>query len=346
MTNLSRKNDSKLVVKFAGGAAAQCLALMNAIYLKPRIKKSFVLKYFPYSTGTYWPLAIEFLLSEGELVDAEGKTRGLDQNQELVVGKIIRSHPLSRKGLNYERVLSFIRKLRLESFFQAFRGERQIEAKLNRLNRVGPRVRAVSGGFVPILDEMVCSEMNKRFNLASRKSPFSKARDSKDKFGVVIHYRIGDKRAKFSHHKDFGGDGIVDPCSFLRILEMQKLNQTRNVFVVSDEPAIAQQLLKSVGIEANLNPIQGDIWEDLYLMSQAEIFIGSWSQVSQLAGICVTNNGGHAFLPSTTQVGTKVRWHIEGVEFFEPEFLPEEHSIYAPDFVLDESAHASYKNPK
>jgi hypothetical protein len=205
-------------------------------------------------------------------------------------------------------------------------------------------VRAVSGGFVPILDSKVCAEMNNRFIISGKKSPFAKSSSSEKKFSVVIHYRIGDKRAKFSHHKDFGGDGIVDPTSFLEILDSQNLSKFDGVYVVSDEPTIARELLKSVGIEANLNPTQGDIWEDLYLMSQAGTFIGSWSQVSQLAGICVINNGGQAFLPSTTQVGTVVRWKVDGVRYFEPKFLPSSHPIYSPDFVLDESAHSSYKD--
>ena len=344
MTSKIKKSDSKLVVKFAGGAAAQCLALMNGIYLKSRIKKSFVLKYFPYSTGTYWPLAIEFLLKDGELAITNGKTRGLADNQELEIGKIIRTHPLVTKFFSYEKLLTIIRKLRLEAFLQATRGERQIEAKLSRLNRVTKKVRAVSGGYVPILDQNVCFEMDERFKFSGKNSPFSKSKNNQDKYRIVIHYRIGDKRAKFSHHKDFGGDGIVDPESFLLILDSLDCSNSKDIYVVSDEPTIAQQLLRNVGIKANLNPTQGDIWEDLYLMSQAETFIGSWSQVSQLAGICVVNNGYRAFLPSTTQVGTKIRWNVEGIQYFEPKFLPSSHPIYSSDFVLEETAHSSYKD--
>jgi hypothetical protein len=92
-----------------------------------------------------------------------------------------------------------------------------------------------------------------------------------------------------------------------------------------------------------MNAIKGDIWEDLYLMSQAKLFIGSWSQVSQLAAICVVANGGFAVLPSTTQVGTKVRWEIPSVNFYEPLFLEKGHWIYSDSFDLDKDAHKSYK---
>jgi hypothetical protein len=49
-----------LTVKVAGGATAQCLGLMNAIYVKNKTSKNFRIKYFPYSTGTYWPFEIDF----------------------------------------------------------------------------------------------------------------------------------------------------------------------------------------------------------------------------------------------------------------------------------------------
>jgi hypothetical protein len=89
--------------------------------------------------------------------------------------------------------------------------------------------------------------------------------------------------------------------------------------------------------------VTGDLWEDLYLMSQARIFIGSWSQVSQLAAICVSGNNGKAFLPSTTQVGTKINWEIDRVSFYTPLFLEKEHLIYSDNFSLDFNAHKAYK---
>ena len=342
MTTL-KGNQERLTVKLAGGATAQTLALMNAIYLRNKNSKDFQLKYFPYSTGTFWPFAIKFLLREGELLDDSVRTVGLKNTESLSVGKIIRSHPLAAKKFSYERILSVIRFLKLEEPLQRIRGERALLASINKLEKVTRKASAVSGGFVPILNSKVNLEMDERFKNAGKKSPFSKDQSFEHKVDVAIHYRIGDKRAKFSHPADFGGDGVTDPEIFKFILEKASISNKNNIYVLSDEPKIAQQLLEEVGIRAKLNPVQGDIWEDLYFISQAKTFLGSWSQVSQLASICVLGNGGQAFLPSTTQVGTKIQWYIPEINYFEPKFLDSSHPIYKPDFDLDKTAHSSYK---
>lgn len=337
------RSEQFLKVKLAGGATAQCIALMNGIYLQNKLKKGFKLYYFPHSTGTYWPFAIDFLLRSGELGSSEELIQGLDVQNDFEVGKIIRSHPLSKSGFSYEKLLSLIRKLKLERFLQKLRGESALLASMKNLERVTARTKAVSGGFVPYFDELVNLEMDKRFTQAGKKSPFSLSMDTKLRPDVVIHFRIGDKRAKFSHPTDFGGDGICDPSAFRSLIEQYVSSEKMRIVVVSDEPQVAAKLLLDVGINVETNAIKGDIWEDLYLMSQAKLFIGSWSQVSQLAAICVVGNGGRAVLPSTTQVGTKVRWKIPTVDFYQPKFLEKGHWIYADNFALDKNAHLSYK---
>jgi hypothetical protein len=154
VTTLKGKKE-RLTVKLAGGAAAQTLALMNAIYLRNKNSRDFQLKYYPYSTGTFWPFAIKFLLRDGELQDANVPTVGLKSTEDLTVGKIIRSHPLSSKKFSYELLLSLIRSLKLEGPLQKMRGERALQASFKKLTRVSPKVSAVSGGFVPILDTNV-----------------------------------------------------------------------------------------------------------------------------------------------------------------------------------------------
>jgi len=335
---------SFFTVKIAGGATAQCIGLINAIYLRNKNHKNFKIRYFPYSTGTYWPFAIKFLLKSDELLDESVDTRGLNDVENLQVGKIIRNHPLTSKKFSYEKILSFIRKLGLERFLQRIRGEHAIVASLKNLNKVNKRAKAVSGGFVPIFDSKVNSEMDERFRSSGLDSPFSRGLDSGGRPDVVIHYRIGDKRTKFTIHQDFGGDGIVDPQSFKDIIDEKGFNQKSVIRVVSDEPLVAQKLLSSVGINAELNSKLGDLWSDLKLMSEAKLFIGSWSQVSQLAMICVANNGGESFHPSTTQIGTKISWNLPNSNFYECRFLPKEHWIYGNDFQLDEGSHKSYKN--
>ncbi len=330
-------------IKLAGGAAAQTIALMNSIFLQKKLNKKFQLHYFPHSTGTYWPFAIDFLLKPGELGSSEELISGLDVKTQFEVGKIIRSHPLSKKGFSREKLLSLIRRLRLERLLQKLRGESALLASLRNLESVNMRTKAVSGGFVPHFDELVNSEMDDRFNQAGRKSPFSLSMGQNSRPDVVIHFRIGDKRAKFSHPADFGGDGICDPSGFKSLIQQFALLDNKKIVVVSDEPRVAAKLLQDVGVKVEVNAVQGDIWEDLYLMSQAKLFIGSWSQVSQLAAICVVGNGGRAVLPSTTQVGTKVRWEIPSVDFYKPSYLEENHWIYSDNFDLDNDAHKSYK---
>ncbi|CAN2170405.1 hypothetical protein MCEMRH37_00033 [Candidatus Nanopelagicaceae bacterium] len=316
---------------------------MNAIYLRNRLDRNFQLFYFPHSTGTFWPFGIDFLLEEGELASSEVEIRGLEGAENLEIGKIIKSHPLAARRFSYERVLSILRRLNLERFLQKLRGEDALLAKRKNLDKVSSKSRAVSGGFVPIADLHVNAEMDRRFLKAGVRSPFSISLEESMRPDVVIHFRIGDKRAKFSHPSDFGGDGICDPNVFSSITNSLKTGPNPKIIVVSDEPKVAQALLREAGLNVETNPVTGNLWDDLYLMSQARVFVGSWSQVSQLAAICVSGNKGKAFLPSTTQVGTKIKWQVDGVTFYDPEFLEEEHWIYSDNFSLDEDAHGVYR---
>ena len=75
---------------------------------------------------------------------------------------------------------------------------------------------------------------------------------------VVIHYRIGEKRTTHSH-AGLKGDGIVDPISFHEILVKKNLLDSKEIYVVSDEPSEAQVLLQSVGIKTKTNPVKGNL---------------------------------------------------------------------------------------
>jgi hypothetical protein len=330
-----------LEFKVAGGAAAQTLGLVNAIFVQGRTGRPFKVRYFPHSTGTYWPFAVGFLLHDGELIDSDSRIRGFEPPEQLPVGKIIRDHPLEKRFLSWERLLKWIRALGMEFHIKKFRGEIALESKPERLNQIDMKIKRVSGGYVPILDVAVMRELDTRFRAAQKEnSPFSKGNT---KEYVALHYRIGDKRAIFASDNAFGGShGIFDPDSFRAILDELNLNDSLELYVVSDEPLVAQQLLAEVGIRANLFEDIHDIWTDLYHLSQAKILIGSWSQVSQLAAICVSNNGGQSYLPQSIQAGTKTSWKIPNTDFFDPKYLREDHGIYRADFNLDQNAHKGY----
>ena len=326
----SSQDKSFLLIKVAGGATSQCLALMNAIYLKNKIGKNFKIKYFPYSTGTYWPFAIDFLINKEEFISEIGITKGFDEknnSKDLKAGKIINNHPLQSKFLNYERLLVFIRKLGFESKLLRLRGEIAIVAAKSNLDRVSKKTKAISGGYAAIVDKQVSLEMNTRFITAGLKSPFSKSEMTNREKSIVIHYRIGDKRATFTNPL-VGKDGITDPIVFRETIDSMNLTSEFKIYVISDEPTAAQELLAGVGIFAEKNPTLGDIWEDLYFMSQASIFIGSWSQVSQLAALCVINNGGLAYCPSSNLIGDKSAWKIDGATYYRPKFLDRSNEIY------------------
>jgi hypothetical protein len=319
---------NSFIVKVAGGATAQCLGLMCAIYVRNRRHKEFKIKYFPYSTGTYWPFQINFLVENVEISDLNCGTKGLDELSNVEYGKVISGHPLSRKGPNYEKTLVFLRKLRIESTLQMVRGQRIIGGDEKVLDKVNRLTKTISGGFPPIIDRDVFEEMDIRFRKSGRMSPFSRSQGSKSKDYVVVHLRMGDKRSSFTNPADFGGDGIIDPAIFAEVLNEHPAFKSYEIFIVSDEPEVAKELLSTVGINAQLNPTKGDIWDDLYFISQSTLFIGSWSQVSQLAAACVINNGGKAFYPSTTHNNRKIAWSLEGLNFYEPKFLSRDHSIY------------------
>jgi hypothetical protein len=63
-------------------------------------------------------------------------------------------------------------------------------------------------------------------------------------------------------------------------------------------------------------------------MAKAKLFIGTWSQVSQLASVCVVNRGGVAYLPSNSTGKNSLDWRVDGVNFYVPNFLDEKHYIY------------------
>ena len=229
--------------------------------------------------------------------------------------------------MNYEKILVLIRKFNLESKLLFLRSEIAIIAKKSNLDRVTVRIKAISGGFAAIIDPKVNNEMDYRFKRAGLKSPFSRSASADEKEIVAIHYRIGDKRATFTNPL-VGSDGITDPAVFKEIIDELESSGNYEIYVISDEPQVAQDLLKEIGIFAKLNPNKGNIWDDLYFMAQASVFIGSWSQVSQLAAVCVLSNGGKAYCPSSNLIGVKSAWQIEGVNYYAPRFLDKSHVIY------------------
>ena len=340
----SRKPDF-LHVKIAGGATAQCLGLMNAIYAGNKLGLNFKISYYPYSTGTYWPFAISFLLNDDEVLNLGVETKGLANDPNLETGKIIKMHPLFHKKFSYEKLLSFLRLLKLDSKLMLLRRELSIESSPAKLIQINRYFKTISGGFAQINESTVNKEITSRFQKVNKQSPFAKSRNNQNL--TVIHYRLGDKRAtpaQMKKTKDFNTDLIIDPMTYIEVFSLIDDLDPENIFVVSDEPNLAQRLLAGVGIKAKLNPTMGNIWDDISFMAKARVFIGTKSQVSQLANICVESNGGKSFMLNFSRHD-----HYDGFKnttYLASKFLDPEHNIYSLDFKLEKNAHSAYSNDK
>ena len=115
----------------------------------------------------------------------------------------------------------------------------------------------------------------------------------------------------------------------LSLLGKEKLNLLDSrILVLSDEPELAQKLLSEAGVIADVQQKRESIWADLNTMAKAKLFIGTWSQVSQLASVCVVNRGGVAYLPSNSTGKNSLNWKVNGVNFYIPSFLDSTHDIY------------------
>ena len=329
-----------LHVKLTGGATAQCLGLMNAIYASNRLKIPFKVSYFPFSTGTYWPFAIGGLLYDEEILDINSPTKGLDLSTKFEVGKIIQSHPLMNKKFSYEKILSIMRKLNLEPGLQFLRRELAVLASPNRIINISKYYRSISGGFAAINEPEVNKLLHERFVKSGKKSPFTKTLEVNNL--IVIHYRLGDKKAAGRHPGEFNSDLVIDPESYLEVLEKIPNVNLDNLYVVSDEPKLAQKLLSKAKINAKINSISGNIWDDIYFMAQANIFIGSKSQVSQLVNICVEHNGGFSYMFNIPQ--DKNYYKFKNTRYVNSKFLDYSNEIYKLDFKLEENSHSGYPN--
>ncbi len=328
-----------LHVKLTGGATAQCLGLMNAIYVSNKLNIPFKVSYYPYATGTYWPFAIKDLLNKNEVLNLNVLTMGLSKVENLEVGKIITNHPLMKNKISYEGALSLMRKLKLERGLQFLRRELAVFASPTRLLKISNYYSAISGGYAAINEVEVNQEMHRRFLKAKMKSPFLK--NSNEEIKIVIHYRLGDKKSIGNHPSDFNADQILDPKSYADAINQVSDLGIKNIYVVSDDPKLAQELLSEVSVKAKIRPTTGDIWEDLYFMAQADIFIGSKSQVSQLANICVESNGGKSFMFNIKNDLDYLKF--KNTTYLQSKFLKLDHKVYSPDFKLEANAHSAYK---
>lgn len=319
--------NSSILIKCTGGATAQLLALSNAIYISNKTGRSFKIKYYPYSTGTYWKFAIGDLLTEKE-IETEGVTKGINA-EALESGEYIKNFPLRQKRISYARIHQAIHFLRLDSKLRKIRGEIVVAGKRKNLDKINKKTNSVSGNFVPLIDKIVNKELSRRFMSANLPDPFDLNVVKRE---FVIHYRLGDMRKMPARNKEFGGHGVVDPITFKEILKLESFDMDRMVVkVVSDEPTIAKQLLEDVGIKSEIDGSSSNLWKDLRVIGSARVFIGSMSQFSLFGATITATNQGRVYLPSSIYGEGKMSDVVgnSGFNYFDYLYLPKGHDVFS-----------------
>lgn len=334
---------SPFVFKVTGGAAAQCLALYNAIFISSMLERPFVVRHYDIGTGGYYPLAIKGLLSESELDYRPITVKGFNVDLAPEVGSIIRSHPAMNRGINYETLLEVLRRMKVDTHLRRLRREWVINGSFERVKTVPQSVQMITGGFPPFVDLETRNSLSKRFEKGGLPDIFkAPALSSSQLQKVVIQYRLGNKREAFRYSSGVGeAHAVMDPSSFSKILEKERAH-SKNVYLVSDEPELAQQLLMEVGIETKLNPYGSDLWSDLKLMAEANLLICPWSTVSQLIIACTAARDKKIYYPNTDGAGGPRTWHVDDVIYYEPTYLPKSHFVYNTEFVSDPKNHEVY----
>lgn len=366
-TRSGKLKDIPFVVRTTGGAATQIMGLLAAIYISKNIDRPFQIRHYPLSTGGYYPLGIGPLLDDKELYLEKPVNSSIRATEVirydltplaraaigedfsgLTVGKLLEPSHTETKYSLYDRIVVALTRLRVDNFVNQLRMIWHIDGSFRRLNQTPYRVKVVapaSKGYFPFSDSDVIENLKFRFLRANLPSIFGDGRhwDPQTDPEVVIHVRLGDKRPAVSR-PDLGGavNGIVDPISYVNILKREGLLSSEKIYVVSDEPIEAQKLLAEAGIKAKLNQIQGDLWEDLALMSRSKVVLCSWSTVGQLSAVCLSGTDTRFYYPATAGDGVLPawQWRQSNVTLFDPIYLPEDHKVYV---TANESIAASDK---
>ena len=322
----SRKNLS-FQIRCTGGKAAQINALTNAIYLKQKLGKPFRIRHYSGSTGTFWEFQISDLLFPGEL-ETVVRPQGVKDLSTATNGQRVTSFSTHLRGMNRIRIYRKLEAMGWLNFLRKSRREISIAGLKSNLEKVSARTSIVSGNFVPLDDEFVLLEMENRTSKLGTPNPFKKDSLLDE---LVIHYRLGDMRIE--PHRGFGDEEsrVVDPEVFLEIISLYRCNEeTTTIRVVSDEPKIAEELLRSVGLNAVSNHSNSTFWDDLNSMSKARFFIGSLSQMSLLGGMLCARNGGRPILPSDAHGKGDLRESLgqAGFSFHKFRYLRRSHGIF------------------
>lgn len=346
--------DVPFVVRTTGGAATQSMGLLAAIYISKKIGRPFQIRHYPLSTGGYYPLGIGPLLSEHELHHEDPDNSSHADYSGLTVGELLEPIDLKSGYSKYDRIVVALTRIGLDKYVNQLRMVWHIDGSYRRLTRTPYGVKVVSPkskGYFPFADQDVIENLKLRFERAGLPSIFGddRERDPVMDPDVVIHVRLGDKRRAFAR-PDLGGavNGIVDPVSYVDILKREGLLSSEKIYVVSDDPVEARRLLAEAGINAKFNEIQGDLWEDLALMSRSRVVLCPWSTVPQLSAVCLSDTDIRFYYPATAGDGIPPgwQWKQRNVNFYDATYLPQDHRLYVTPYESIAASHKIYDEKK
>jgi len=336
-------NTRPIKIRTAGGAASQLVALLSALHIKQISNREFVIEHYPYATGAYYPLAIGDLLKNEEILSTPGNTKFFKPNGNESPGALLPTHPIQRRGISYESLMKVIRKLRLENTVSLLKLEWKLDFSKKRLENFPRFAKSIGGGFPPFRDHHVLSALVERAQNTkfTHVLSFIDESETEEEDYVVIHLRLGDKRFTFDSPTTIG-DGIIDPICFRKILDLPENRKYKKVFVVSDEPDIAIELLSEVGITAAANPNGLSLLDDMELMRSSSLLLCSWSTVSQFV-MCVADlEKTRIYYPRYDGTGRQPKWFIQGVQLYIPEYLPSTHQIYGNSYTPNPRSYTIY----
>lgn len=346
--------DIPFVVRTTGGAATQSMGLLAAIYISKKIGRPFQIRHYSLNTGGYYPLGIGPLLSVNELYQEDSDDSLRHDFSGLTVGELLEPIDLKSKYSIYDRIVVALTRVGLDKYVNQIRMVWHIDGSFRRLNRTPYRVKVVSPkskGYFPFSDQDVIANLKFRFERAGLPSIFGNdgERDPLADPDVVIHVRLGDKRRAFAR-PDLGGavNGIVDPISYVDILEGEGLLSSEKIYVVSDDPVEAKRLLAEAGISAKFNEIQGDLWEDLALMSRSRVVLCPWSTVPQFSAVCLFDTDIRFYYPAAAGDGIPPgwQWKQSNVNFYNATYLPRDHRLYVTPYKSLAASHKIYDEKK
>lgn len=313
-----------LEVRTTGGAISQLLGLSNGVYLKGKNNRAFKIRHYLFGVGTYYPFALRKLLNNDEVLDLNFVHRGYQVNESITSGMLVENGPLQR--MSFEKIYTPLRGTKLDSLIRwnIFR-HKTLNGTIERLNSVSQKTKVISGNYVPLVDSYVIEDIKKRFEVMNKYSPFAIPKNVN--YDVLIHYRIGDIRLKYSIPTT-KGDGIIHPKYFARQIATIFKKKRVSVGVVSDSPKEAVRLLGEVGIDAKLANSENNLWLDLQHMIHAKMFIGSHSQVSAFAATIREHNSLESYLPLYDSEGRVSIWKSPNSFSFDAHYLGKSDAIF------------------